>query len=159
MSAALFLRKMKIKTIGQNCWNSGNNYPKSIQVPNWSLWSVLFVYAIKQIFHFWHIIPILLAQVTYHFVWSTECDIMADTLLAWLLGDTSSDRWRHDSYLSSAALRRGNPVYWDWFYPSCLTTLFTSRNCTVGGATVKRFVAETTGFAILLCAVGCQYTH
>jgi hypothetical protein len=23
-----------------------------IQVPNWSLWSALFVYAIKQIFHF-----------------------------------------------------------------------------------------------------------
>jgi hypothetical protein len=26
-----------------------------IRVWNWSLWSVLFVYAIKQIFHFWHI--------------------------------------------------------------------------------------------------------
>jgi hypothetical protein len=36
-----------------------------IQVPNWSLWSVLFVYAIKQIFNFLRIIPILLAQVTY----------------------------------------------------------------------------------------------
>jgi hypothetical protein len=45
--------------------NFGNNYPKlMIQVANWSLWSVLFVYAIKQIFHFWHIIPILLTPVT-----------------------------------------------------------------------------------------------
>jgi hypothetical protein len=75
---------MKIKKIGQHFWNLffkpifskqlaaspiwhnlGNCYPKlMIKVPDWSLWTVLFVYAIKQIFNFWHIIPVLLAQVT-----------------------------------------------------------------------------------------------
>jgi hypothetical protein len=46
-----------------------------IQVPNWSLWSVLLiVYVIKQIFHFWHIISIILEQVTFSviFVWAVK---------------------------------------------------------------------------------------